>query len=531
MMYKVFLVEDEIIARESIRDNVDWKSFGFEFCGEASDGEIALPLIEAIRPDVLITDLKMPFMDGLQLCKIVRERMPSVKIIILSGHDEFNYAQEAVKLGITEYLLKPTQALVLQQALKKVAAQLEQERREKERRQRLIEQVENGRANLQEKFLLKLVTGEGTSVEAIEESQALGLNIVAACYRVMVIRIELCNSEAQFDYHQYQYVKQIVVGLVNNPNIFLFQKGLEELVLLLKGDNPECLWQEGYFLAEWVKGEVARQTKCHLRIALGNSQQRIGDVHRSFGEAKIQLQNEISQNLPDEASYAVDKAELLKLDKSALENYLKFGVRQEFKQFFEAYLQPPSENALKSYLVKNYIFIDIILITARFVHQLGGKVDAVIPEIHHIEKLLMNIQTVEQLKAKTEKIIASALDFRDHQVQSQYRGIIHQAKRYIHHHYPSPDLSLNDVAAQVNMSPSHFSLVFSRETNETFKEYLTRIRIDKAKELLRTTGLKSFEISSQIGYSDPLYFSTVFKKNTGFSPRQFRSLTQVVSTP
>ena len=107
MDYKVFLVEDEIVTREGIRDNVDWASEGFEFCGEAPDGEMALPLIEKSKPDILITDIKMPFMDGLQLSKIVREQMPWVKIIILSGHDEFEYAQAAVKLGATEYLLKP----------------------------------------------------------------------------------------------------------------------------------------------------------------------------------------------------------------------------------------------------------------------------------------------------------------------------------------------------------------------------------------------------------------------------------------
>ena len=102
MPYKVFLVEDEVVTREGIRDNVDWKANGFEFFGEATDGEMALPLIQTIKPDVLITDIKMPFMDGLQLCKIIRERMPWIKIIILSGHDEFEYAQEAIKLGVKD---------------------------------------------------------------------------------------------------------------------------------------------------------------------------------------------------------------------------------------------------------------------------------------------------------------------------------------------------------------------------------------------------------------------------------------------
>src|SRR5512139_3714945 len=129
MSYKVFFVEDEIITREGIRDNVDWQASGFEFCGEAADGEIALPLLRTAQPDVLITDIKMPFMDGLQLSKIIRERMPWIKIIILSGHDEFEYAQKAISLGVNDYLLKPVTAQKLQVTLQKLALQLDKERR------------------------------------------------------------------------------------------------------------------------------------------------------------------------------------------------------------------------------------------------------------------------------------------------------------------------------------------------------------------------------------------------------------------
>lgn len=309
----------------------------------------------------------------------------------------------------------------------------------------------------------------------------------------------------------------------DNPDIILFEEGLETVVLLLKGDTPDYLWQEGYFLAELIRGKAAGQSRYRLRIALGGPQQRLGDVHHSFAEAKFQLQHEEAhQARPGEAAHPVDKAELLKLDKSALENYIKFGIRAEFEAFFQAYIHPLSEQALASYLIKNYLFVDIVLTTAKFVHQLGGKVDEVIPEINFVEKLLMNIQNMEQIKTQTEKILASTLAFRDNRVQNQYAALIQQAKQYLDRHYSNPTLSLHDVAAQVNMSPSHFSLVFSRETGETFKEYLTRLRIEKAKELLRTTTLKSFEISYQIGYSDPLYFSTVFKKSTGVSPRQFR---------
>lgn len=106
-LYKVFLVEDEIVIREGIRERIDWQAHGFEFCGEAPDGEIALPMIQSLKPDILITDIKMPFMNGLELTCIVHETMPEVRTVILSGHDEFEYAHEAIKLGVVEYLLKP----------------------------------------------------------------------------------------------------------------------------------------------------------------------------------------------------------------------------------------------------------------------------------------------------------------------------------------------------------------------------------------------------------------------------------------
>ena len=182
MLYKVFFVEDEIIIREGIRDNVDWQSSGFEFCGEASDGERALPMLSMIKPDVLITDIKMPFMDGLQLSKIVRERMPWVKIVILSGHDEFEYAREAIHLGVTDYLLKPVTAQKLQSTLQSLAAQLDEERKAQEQQRKLAEQVEENQSMLRERLLFRMIVGAVPPTEAIEKGQALGLDLSARYY-------------------------------------------------------------------------------------------------------------------------------------------------------------------------------------------------------------------------------------------------------------------------------------------------------------------------------------------------------------
>jgi two-component system response regulator YesN len=521
MLYKVFFVEDEIVTREGIRDHVDWIGHGFEFCGEASDGELALPLLQTLRPDVLITDIRMPFMDGLQLSQIVRDRMPTTKIIILSGHDEFEYAQKAIKLGVSEYLLKPVSVHDLHNVLQKVASELEQERGEQQALQKLRDQVEENRTALRERFLLKLVTGAASSAEAIEKSQLLGIDLVARCYLVIVVRVESSDCAEPFDYRRCQRVHHIIASHVeNNPDVFLIKKDMEELVLVMKGNSPEYLHEERDLLLERIRQEV-EQTGCKLIVGSGTPQKRISDICQSFIEAMDSIQT-VTGGRRAGFKAGFDKAELLKVDKSAVEDYLKFGVVGSFDAFFETFIRPLGETALRSAVVKDYIITDIVLATAKFVDELGGAVDQVIPELADIERVLAAIETIAQLQEQARAVLVGALVFRDRRVHNPYAGVIKQAHEYMDRHYMDPNTSLNGVAAQVNLSPCHFSAVFSQETGQTFKEYLTEIRIKRAKELLRTTTLKAFEICYQIGYNDPHYFSHVFRKHTGLTPMEFR---------
>jgi two-component system, response regulator YesN len=524
MSYKVFFVEDEIITREGIRDNVDWQASGFEFCGEAADGEMALPLLRTAQPDVLITDIKMPFMDGLQLSKIVRERMPWVKIIILSGHDEFEYAQQAINLGVTDYLLKPVTVQKLQNTLHKLTIQLDQERKEQDNLKKLQEQVEENRATLRERLLFKLTVGAISPTEAIEKGQILGLDLIARVYLVAILKIELDDRTEQYDYDEYQRVLSSVIGMAEkNPDIFVLKRDWGDLILIMKGSTPEYLEEERDLLLEEIRQAVSK-TRYQLTIGVGTSKKRIADICQSFVEALAKIQNpggEIKSGLDQ----AVERAEFLKVDKSAVENYLRCGMKDEFDEFFTAYLLPLGEVALRSNLIKNYIFVDVFLAITKVVSDLGGEMDKVIPDLNSIEIVISNIKTIEQLRDQVHKILSSALAYRDSQPNGQYKNLIRQAKEYLNRHYTNPELTLNEVAAQANLSASHFSVVFSQETCQTFKEYLTEIRINKAKELLRMTSLRSADIAYQVGYNDPHYFSSVFKKNTGFSPIEFRSQT------
>jgi two-component system response regulator YesN len=523
MLYKVFLVEDEIVTREGIRDNVDWKSAGFEFCGEAPDGEIALPLIEATQPDLLITDIKMPFMDGLQLCKILREHMPWIKIIILSGHDEFHYAQTAIQLGVTEYLLKPVSVSDLHKVLLRAVEALDRERLERDNLKHLRQQVDDNLALLREKFLLRLVLGGYSSAEAIDQSGQFGLNLIANNYLVILIQIELPDPTGTSAYKHYQRVERIISNLVgSNRGAFLMQKDMEELLLLVKGDSSEELDQEAAFLVELIRKETNAHTPCTLKIGRGSPVRRLGDIHHSFAEALASLNGPLDGELIQASDAGAGSIGQIKLDQAAFEHYLKSGVAQDFEKFFATQLLPISHAATRSPLVKHYLFIDILLTTAQMIRDLGGQVDQVLPETNQIEKVLGGIKTVEEIREEIRRIVLRLLAFRDGRTEKQQAMVTHQAVTFITKNFSDPDLSLNQVAASVNLSPSHFSVVFSQEMGETYRDYLTRVRIEHAKELLRTTNLLCAEVAYQSGYNDPHYFSYIFKKNTGMSPQQFR---------
>ncbi|MBK8902947.1 MAG: response regulator transcription factor [Anaerolineaceae bacterium] len=525
MSYKVFLVEDEIVAREGIRDNVNWQAAGFEFCGEAPDGEIALPLIQKSQPDVIITDIKMPFMDGLQLCKLVRQQMPWVKIIILSGHDEFDYAQSAIKLGVTEYLLKPISAREIQSVLQSVATALDQETEERENLQELQSQIKDVLALQRERLLLQLVVGGVSSTAAIEQCRQIGLDIIAQHYLVILIKVHLHEDHGPVDFGRYHEIQRMAANVVNkHSGAFFTQKSVEELLLIMTGEDAEQLKQDGLFLAGLVQQDIEAETGYRVAVGVGSVEQRLTDIYHSFAAALTAVTPFPANKTPCQQSHL---AKMLKLETSAVEQYLKSGLINDFDAFFATHLQPLGEAALQSTLIKHYLFVDLILTAAQIVTALDGEANQVIPVMDDIEGFLANIKTIDQMRQAVSAIFSAVLSFRNNQAQYEKAKLIFQAKAFIDNHFTDPNLLLNEVAATVNLSPSHFSVVFGRETGESFKDYLTRVRIERAKELLRTTSMKCSEVAYQSGYNDPHYFSYVFRKSTGLPPQQFRQLPQI----
>ena len=205
-----------------------------------------------------------------------------------------------------------------------------------------------------------------------------------------------------FDYDEYQHVQGIVSGVVgNNPDVFVIRKDLEELVLIMKGNSPEYLQEDCDFLLDQIERRV-NESKCTLSVGAGAPRSRIADIGQSFIEALASVQKE-GQIEAGDAQTSVDTTELLKVDKSAVEDYLKCGVMDDFDDFFDVFIFPLGQS-FKSSIVKNYIFLDIVFTAVRFVTELGGEIDQVLPGLEHVDAVLTSIKTIDEFKEQAQLI-------------------------------------------------------------------------------------------------------------------------------
>ncbi len=558
-LYKIFLVEDEIVAREGIRDTVAWAACGFELVGEAADGESALPLIQQSRPDLLITDIRMPFMDGLQLTRLVRERLPQTRIVILSGYDEFSYAQAAIALGVSEYILKPVSAHDLEQMLRATRAILDRERSAAAEYRQLASQVEDTRALQRRELLMRLCLGDLDPFEAIERSHEIGLEIAAAAYAVVVARGNLPPqlSDPALRPRRLQLVQNALLTACRAlPGAEPFRKDIEEVVVLIRGADAAEVRAQINVVVERVTqpalvealglpangdghGGAAGGDHDVVRVitGVGGVQQRLSDLPLSFATALDALHYAVAQmhaatsDTPQPPAGASSVDGPVQLDKLAVERYLRFGVPDAFDAFFAEYAAGLDAQSFDQRIVRDYLLVDMTVAASHCVLDLGRAPAHVIPEAMHPDALALHVHTLDELRTVARGLFAKVLSFRDAVARQQHRQRLMRARAYIEENAGDADLSLTAVAAHVNVSPSHFSAIFSRETGETFKEFLTRMRMERAQGLLRSTSLPIVEIALRSGYSDPHYFSAAFKRITGVPPRDYREAREARPEP
>lgn len=535
---KVFLVEDEMVIRRGIKNSIDWEKEGYIFCGEASDGELAYPMIIKEKPDILITDIRMPFMDGLELCKLVKKELPNIKILILSGYDEFDYAKEAIRLGVTEYLLKPISSGKLLEALNWVSESIRREKEDKDLVRKYMEEMRENTEHEKQKFFEQMIAGNLSMADALETGKKYEMNLSAGMYNLLLFRFTLGkeNRKSGELLGEAEYAIEKLTERLEY--VFEFQRGVEGWAFLLMADNEEQMSERVKELSKDLEEIMKNYSTIAYFGGIGQPVARLRELEESFREAEralaarftMELNRIISvedirmaQNVDTLDDIEITSFGEIEKTRTMLEKFLNNGAEDEIDEFVDVYINELPEENLKSVLMRQYIIMDAYIVMMSFCEKIEGIEGEMQAQSEELKNSMKTIQTLEEIKNYIRMLLKKIIGVRDTISGRRYSDIIEIAKDQIRKTYMSDEISLNTIAAEVEMSPSYFSSIFSKEMGKTFVEYLTEIRMDRAKELLMCSSMKTSEIGYEVGYKDPHYFSYIFKKTQNCTPKKFRA--------
>ena len=533
-MLRVFLAEDETIIRETLRDTMPWAQCGYTFVGEAGDGEMALPLIQQAKPDVLITDIRMPFMDGLALSKLVLQEFPQMKVIILSGYDDFEYAQTAIGLGVERYLLKPITKSTLMTVLQEVREKIQGERAQQNYLAQFRQEAQDYEQYARRRFLERIVAGQLSVQEIYEQAEKLDLDLRAQVYDLALVSAVPESSNTETYSEQGARIRDEMVSyFLKHPEYILFRWNLTSYAVLLLGrqENMEAIVSRCVNKVRQLYQTFGPELSWYA--AVGTPTRRLSALPGCFEEASrlwayrhiLPEQHILSAETVKTFTGTGSDHDLSGLDMSKVSPAMLTGVlqnasAQEIPSFVDEYIHS-LEEALESGPFCQYLMLSARFTATQFVEDLGVEQREYLSGLGCLGMVGQQI-SVEDLKRYLSDILLQAIKLRDRVTGSQYSGQLKQAVRYIDEHYQCEDISLNRVAKEVDLSPNYLSAVFSQEMGTTFVEYLTARRMEKARELLRHSDLRSGEIAAAVGYKDSHYFSFLFKKTQGCTPRDYR---------
>lgn len=531
-MLKVFLAEDEFIIREGIKNNIDWQAHGYEFCGEASDGELAFPLIQKTRPDILITDIKMPFVDGLALSRLVKKELPETEIIILSGYEEFDYAKEAIQIGVARYLLKPINGETLLQEIDSVAEIILGKQKEKEIREKYQKEMEENSLRDQMDLFQHLVTGDCSMEELLSVAGKLDLKIMAPWYSIVLLKIQ----SMKHDYEEYSgsivVVDERIAKLAEPEHVLIFDRALEGRAFLFKADSEDELlaYQKEYL------GDVKEVLSSYMNLryfgGIGTPVNRLREIPASFEDASHAFAHRylvaescildssllMQEGAAEQEDFRISAVNPEQIDRTKMQEFLRTGDLDEVVYFVDEFFGKLDGGAMKSRIFRQYITMDAYFSIVDFLKGLGLQKD----EIEAPDQDSSILQDEKSAMDYIVRIMEKALVLREKKASSRYEDVVSEVIHYIEDNYAQEELSLNLLASHVNFSPNHLSMIFSQQTGQTLIRYLTDYRMNRAKELLRCSSKKSSVISMEVGYKDPHYFSYLFKKTQGMTPTQYR---------
>lgn len=542
-LYRIILVDDEEEVRKSIIRKIDWTAVGFAVVGDAENGEDALEKIENLEPDVVLTDIRMPYMDGLTLAERIRQKYPSMKIVIFSGYDDFEYAKQAIKLNVTEYILKPVNVEELTAILKRIKTNLDEEIEQKRNVNLLRENYKRSLPILREQFLKDLISRpmDGETVQTLLREYDIPLAGAKKWIAIAVeleLEQELTQEEAPLPLHEEKNLIPISVMQILSENLkpsyrfsLLSFSGSADAkiagIAAIDGNNSQT---ELINILGDICKEIRKTLKVPVTIGIGHSAQKLENISRSFQSALDALGyrsvvgtgstiyiNDVEPGIGGKLQFGSE-------EESALIQAIKFGPEEKIRETVRGIVDRMNEARVHARQQQAYI-LSVANCMIQLIQQYDLNMEEIFaedplgPDPFTVIQSMLNRENFSRWLFQTALKINNALSReRDYAA----RQVIEKAKQYIMDNYQDPGLSVEQICRYLHMSPAYFSTMFKKATGQTYIAYLTEVRLNKAVELLNMTDEKTYVIASQVGYQEQNYFSYVFKKRFGVSPTKFR---------
>lgn len=516
MAYKLIIVDDEDIIRNGLMNVVDWPSLGFEVTADMEDGRDAIEYIQKYPVDVVLTDIKMTFTSGLEIARYVYENKPEVKVVIISGYKEFEFAKQAISYNVTHYLLKPTEYNELVKVFNDVKTQLDKEQTAKQRLDNVRKQHEELIPYARQQFLTDIINGAIQDKEKIRDRLDLtGLNVDMEKDRCCLMNIKIQDMNRYLKTNS-NYSKDSIYMAVHN-----FINCVDSRIKYIPVYNEH---ERIHVIAIALEAMPEENFK-KLTVVFAN---KLKGTVKTFLNMDIDI--EVAKTSENLCSMAADSAYINYLDSSSeyerlveqqklLLSYIRAGSLDETCNIFNNIvnrLKILDFDTLINFLAGLFIMIENLL------KDIGYDLFSASKGNFNYKKIFDSRDASEIISWAKDNLVLIINHIREHEGVSEEQ-IIAKAKDYIRENY-SRDISLEDVSEHVYLSSGYFSKLFKQHTGENYIDYLIRVRMDKAKELLEQTRYKTYDIGESVGYTNTKYFLRLFKKYTGMTPSEYRNL-------
>lgn len=507
-MLKILVVDDEAVEREVIRFLLHKFQMPFEFTEEIN-GKNALSRLEQEKFDILLTDIRMPFVDGLTLANKARELYPDIYIIFFSGFDDFAYVKEALSLHVINYILKPIDPEEFKRTISDIMEQIRI-------REKLQKEKKATQDYIQNHLLYQFIYKRKSIAQLKLLYPEFDFSFVYACHRLFLIQLDKDSFGMETDNSDTSSLELNLKQLLPEDS-YLINLNPSESLILIAGQEKSFLWYQN--LADKLVTRIQQSCQVNCFIAISNSFSDPVEIYAAYKSAEMKLQERFffdgtfteTSSLVSSDLHMENEDTLLKHLQTDIQFKDSFSLKKHMTILLDTYKR--QENISHIYLLFQCCNILKILLDA-LPDDKNESFDKYANAIHHAK----HFSEIEALLIRLTNKLASILDRR----QETPDFLMDKVKRYIHYHY-ADDLSLNILAGQVYLTPHYLSALFINETGIGISRYIKKIRMEKAKELLLNTNLKIADICTKVGYSNTSYFCKSFTEEFGTTPHQFRN--------